>query len=78
MQFWQQVETALKTADPQEKCRLVNALYDHLLPQVNLSSLEDFPIVTPKDNIAAFLLLQKKVMRRRCTPLRILNLMRSI
>lgn len=35
-QFWQQVETALKTANPQEKCRLVNDLYDNLLAQIQL------------------------------------------
>ena len=38
-QFWQQVETALKTADPQEKCSLVNDLYDNLLPQIQLIKL---------------------------------------
>ena len=53
-QFWQQVETALKTANPQEKCRLVNDLYDNLLPQIQLIKLEDFPEVVPQDNIAAF------------------------
>ena len=42
-QFWQQVETALKTANPQEKCRLVNDLYDNLLPQIQLIKLDDFP-----------------------------------
>ena len=52
--FWQQVETALKTANPQEKCRLVNDLYDNLLPQIQLIKLEDFPEVVPQDNIAAF------------------------
>ena len=53
-QFWQQVETALKTANPQEKCSLVNDLYDNLLPQILLIKLEDFPEVVPQDNIAAF------------------------
>ena len=53
-QFWQQVETALKTANPQEKCRLVNDLYDNLLPQIELIKLEDFPQVVSQDNIAAF------------------------
>ena len=53
-QFWQQVETALKTANPQEKCRLVNDLYDNLLPQIQLIKLDDFPEVVPQDNIAAF------------------------
>ena len=38
-QFWQQVETALKTANPQEKCSLVNDLYDNLLPQILLIKL---------------------------------------
>ena len=53
-QFWQQVETALKTANPQEKCSLVNDIYDNLLPQIQLIKLEDFPEVVPQDNIAAF------------------------
>lgn len=71
-QFWQQVETALKTANPQEKCRLVNDLYDNLLPQIQLIKLEDFPEIVPQDNIAAFpekpLLVAPKDVPKRSLP----------
>lgn len=50
--FWLAVTTALQTTDPQEKCRLVNHLYDELLPQIELNELADFPEVTPQMELA--------------------------
>ena len=50
--FWHAVTTALQTTDPLEKCRLVNHLYDELLPQIKLAELSDFPEVTPEMDLA--------------------------
>ena len=50
--FWHAVTTALQTTDPLEKCRLVNHLYDELLPQIKLTELSDFPEVTPQMDLA--------------------------
>ena len=50
--FWHAVTTALQTKDPLEKCRLVNHLYDELLPQIKLTELSDFPEVTPQMDLA--------------------------
>lgn len=50
--FWHAVTTALQTTDPLEKCRLVNHLYDALLPQIKLTELSDFPEVTPQMDLA--------------------------
>ena len=50
--FWHAVTTALQTTDPLEKCRLVNHLYDELLPQIKLTELSDFPEVTPEMDLA--------------------------
>ena len=50
-EFWQKITTALTETDPYEKCRLVNDLYDEILPHVNLDKLDDFPIVTPEQDI---------------------------
>ena len=50
--FWYAVTTALQTTDPLEKCRLVNHLYDELLPQIKLTELSDFPEVTPQMDLA--------------------------
>lgn len=50
--FWHAVTTALQTTDPLEKCRLVNHLYDELLPQIKLAELSDFPEVTPQMDLA--------------------------
>ena len=50
--FWHAVTTALQTTDPLEKCRLVNHLYDALLPQIKLAELSDFPEVTPQMDLA--------------------------
>ena len=50
--FWHAVTTALQTTDPSEKCRLVNHLYDELLPQIKLAELSDFPEVTPEMDLA--------------------------
>ena len=50
--FWHAVTTALQTTDPLEKCRLVNHLYDELLPQIKLAELSDFPEVAPEMDLA--------------------------
>lgn len=50
--FWHAVTTALQTTDPLEKCRLVNHLYDELLPQIKLTELSDFPEITPQMDLA--------------------------
>ena len=50
--FLHAVTTALQTTDPLEKCRLVNHLYDELLPQIKLAELSDFPEVTPQMDLA--------------------------
>lgn len=50
--FWHAVTTALQTTDPLEKCRLVNHLYDALLPQITLTELSDFPEVTREMDLA--------------------------
>ena len=50
--FWYAVTTALQTTDPLEKCRLVNHLYDELLPQIKLAELSDFPEVAPEMDLA--------------------------
>ena len=86
--FWHAVTTALQTTDPSEKCRLVNHLYDELLPQIKLAELSDFPEVAPEMDLAGIpekpLLVApkdvpkrsfaKKVMPQRYTLLPILNL----
>ena len=50
--FWHAVTTALQTTDPLGKCRLVNHLYDELLPQIKLAELSDFPEITPQMDLA--------------------------
>lgn len=50
-QFWQAVTTALAEPDPAKKCRLVNTLYDELLPTVESHALEEFPYVTAEQDI---------------------------
>ena len=50
--FWHAVTTALQTTNPLEKCRLVNHLYDELLPQIKLTELSDFPEITPQMDLA--------------------------
>ncbi len=52
--LWQAITTALIETVPEKKCELVNQLYDDLLPTVNLTELDDFPIVTPTQDIAGF------------------------
>ncbi|MBN6710848.1 ferritin-like domain-containing protein [Haemophilus haemoglobinophilus] len=68
-EFWQKITTALTETDPYEKCRLVNYLYDEILPHVNLDKLDDFPIVTPAQDIVGipakpFLVAPKDVPKR--------------
>lgn len=52
--LWQDVIQALQETQPEKKCQLVNALYDELLPTINFTEIEDFPIVTPEQDIAGF------------------------
>lgn len=53
-EFWQKVMQALQETDPQKKCALVNTLYDDVLPTINLTRPDDFPIVAAHENIAGF------------------------
>ena len=53
-EFWQRVMQALQETDPQKKCALVNTLYDDVLPTINLTCPDDFPMVAAHENIAGF------------------------
>ncbi|PJG83400.1 ferritin-like domain-containing protein [Caviibacterium pharyngocola] len=50
--LWDLVIEALKETDPAEKCRLVNSLYDDILPHIQFNETEDFPQVVPTQDIA--------------------------
>ncbi|TCJ98641.1 uncharacterized ferritin-like protein (DUF455 family) [Volucribacter psittacicida] len=52
--FWDNVISALSEIDPKQKVCLVNQLYDQLLPSISLQQLDDFPEVTPSQEIAGF------------------------
>lgn len=52
--FWQSVTDALIETEPTQKVVLVNQLYEQLLPSISLQQLDDFPEVTPSQEIAGF------------------------
>lgn len=89
--FWHKITTALAETNPYEKCRLVNQLYDEILPTINLDQTDDFPLVTPEQEIVrystqtlpcrspkcaeTFFCHKRRVMRQHYIALLILNLM---
>ncbi|EGP01746.1 hypothetical protein GEW_03492 [Pasteurella multocida subsp. gallicida str. Anand1_poultry] len=52
--LWHAITEALTETRPEEKCALVNHLYDELLPQVQFSCVSDFPEVNATQDIAGF------------------------
>ncbi|WP_249963250.1 ferritin-like domain-containing protein [Histophilus somni] len=67
--FWHKITTALAETNPYEKCRLVNQLYDEILPEINLDKTEDFPLITPEQEIVGiphkpFLVAPQNVPKR--------------
>ncbi|TDQ56311.1 uncharacterized ferritin-like protein (DUF455 family) [Mesocricetibacter intestinalis] len=53
-EFWSMLTTALSESEPSKKCRLVNELYDDILPLYRTDQLHDFPQVSPAQHIAGF------------------------